>query len=55
MASSGRQAWEKYFKGQDISTTMKKDSDAFDGESVTKLSFKVKANEKVLVFRFHGF
>lgn len=55
MASSGRQAWEKYFKGQDISTTMKKDSDAFDGESVTKLSFKVKANEKVLVFNSESY
>jgi len=50
MASTGSTAWTKYFKGQDVSTVMKKDSDAFDGDGKTRLNFKVKANEKVVVF-----
>ena len=50
MASTGSAAWAKYFKGQDVSTVMKKDSDAFDGDGTTKLNFKVKANEKIIVF-----
>jgi len=50
MASTGSAAWAKYFKGQDVSTVMKKDSDAYDGDGTTKLNFKVKANEKILVF-----
>ena len=50
MASTGSAAWAKYFKGQDVSTVMKKDSDAYDGDGRTKLNFKVKANEKILVF-----
>lgn len=50
MASTGSTAWTKYFKGQDVSTVMKKDSDAFDGDGKTKLNFKVKANEKIVVF-----
>jgi len=50
MASTGSTAWTKYFKGQDVSTVMKRDSDAFDGDGKTRLNFKVKANEKIVVF-----
>tara|TARA_A200000159_G_C7330421_1_gene342694 strand:- start:1656 stop:2861 length:1206 start_codon:yes stop_codon:yes gene_type:complete len=50
MASTGSSAWTKYFKGQDVSTVMKKDSDAFDTDGTTKLNFKIKANEKILVY-----
>jgi hypothetical protein len=51
MASTGSVSWVKYFKGNDVETVMKKESQAFDAEEQSKkLPFKVLANEKVLVY-----
>lgn len=42
MATSGAAAWQKYFRGKgDIETRLKKDSEAFDAISKSKLSFKL--------------
>lgn len=51
MASTGAVAWTKYFKGSDVETLMKKESQAFSSDDPSKrLNFKVSANEKVLVY-----
>lgn len=50
-ASSGDVAWAKYFRGNDVETLMKKESQAFGAEDSSKrLTFVVEANEKVLVY-----
>ena len=51
MNSTASIAWAKYFKGNDVETLMKKESQAFDSEDQSKrLTFKVLANEKILVY-----
>jgi hypothetical protein len=48
MATSGAAAWQKYFRGKgDIETRLKKDSEAFDAVSKSKLSFKLSNGTEV--------
>lgn len=49
MATTGRAAWEKYFKGKgDVATVTKKDSTLFGADGKTSIGF-VKASEKIIV------
>lgn len=49
MSSTGIQAWNKYFRGKDVQTVMKSESDAYD-QNDNKLNFKLKVNEDIIVF-----
>jgi hypothetical protein len=50
MATTGKAAWEKYFKGKgDVSTTVKKNTEAFDVTNVTKAIGTIAAGTKVTV------
>lgn len=47
MASSGQDAWRKYFQGGDIQTVMKKDSSVYDMDSPTKQITTIKAGTSI--------
>lgn len=49
MATTGRQAWAKYFKGQNVPTNMKKDSIGYDPSNPSRiLTQKIAAGEEVI-------
>lgn len=48
MATSGASAWQKYFRGKgDIQTRLKKESEVYDINSKTKLSYKLPVGTEV--------
>ena len=49
MATTGKDAWEKYFKGGDIETIIKKDSSVYDIINKTKIIGELSAGQKVIV------
>ena len=49
MASTGRDAWNKYFKGANVPTNMKKDSAGYDPEKPNKIiQSKISAGEEII-------